>query len=141
MSYHCPKCNGIVLDRTSYVCAVCGADLPPELLFRPPDMPEFDKLAEGRSVQVALLAQALRELRSAKGRSPLLREAVIRYFKNGIANRFKVPELIEWLFFWPSNRWSVFAQIDFAGKAGHEFVEMVKGLTLRDLGVDDESIA
>jgi hypothetical protein len=111
------------------------------MVFRPPDMPEFDKLAEGRDVQVAVLSQALLELRSGKRRPPALREAVIRYFRNGSSNGFKVAELLEWLFFWPTNRWSVFAQIGFSGKAGHEFVEMVKALTLRDLGVDDASIA
>ena len=141
MSYRCPKCQGTALDRTCYVCPVCGADLPPELLFRPPDMPEFDKLAEGRDVQVALLGQALLELRSAKGRAPALREAVIRYFRNGLANGFKVAELLEWLFFWPTNRWSVFAQTGFPGKAGSEFVAMVKALTVADLGVNDASIA
>src|SRR5271169_2848364 len=100
-------------------------------------MTQSTKLAEGRDVQVALLSQALLELRSAKGRPQALREAVIRYFRNGISNGFKVAELLEWLFFWPNNRWSPFAQMDFSGKAGHDFVDMVKTLNLRDIGVDD----
>ena len=141
MSYHCPRCEGTVLDRTNYICPVCGVDLPPELLFRPPDMPEFDKLAEGKDVQVSLLSRALHDLRTVKKQPQALREAVIRYFRNGISKGFKVAELLEWLFFWPSNRWSVFAQMDFTGKAGHKFVDMVKTLTLRDLGVDDASVA
>ena len=141
MSYHCPKCGGTVFDRTNYVCPVCGADLPPQLLFRPPDMPEFDKLVEGNDVQLVLLSQALLELRSAKGSPQVLREAVIRYFTKGISKGFKVTELLEWLFFWPTNRWSVFAQVDFSAKAGSEFVGMVKTLTLQDLGVPDAADA
>jgi hypothetical protein len=96
-------------------------------------------LAEGNEVQVALLSQALLEVRKARGHREEMREAVIRYFKNGMAQGFKVKQLLEWLFFWPSDRWSVFVQADFPGTAGHEFVEMVKGLTLLDLGVEDGS--
>ena len=141
MSYRCPKCNASVFDRTNYLCPVCGTDLPPELLFRPPDWPGFDDLAQGKDIQVALLAQALLELRKAKARQPAQREAVIRYFKNGISSGFTIPDLITWLFLWPDNRWCVFAQMGLSENAGHEFLNMVKALTLRDLGVDDSSPA
>jgi hypothetical protein len=47
--------------------------------------------------------------------------------------------LIEWLFSWPTNRWSVFSQVDFPGKAGREFIEMLKQLTIEDLHSNDTS--
>jgi hypothetical protein len=85
MSDRCPKCDGAIYDRTNYVCPVCGTDLPPELLFRPPDMSDFDRLVEGNEIQVELLSRALLELRKARGHPQALRDAAIRYFKAGIS--------------------------------------------------------
>ncbi len=104
-------------------------------------MPDFDKVAEGKEIQVALLSRALFELRRAHEHPQALREAAIRYFKSGIAQGFEIGPLLEWFFLWPSGRWSVFAQTGFSGSAGHEFLEMVKKLTIQDLDSNDRSKA
>ena len=92
---------------------------------------------EGKELQVSLLSRALRDLRTAKEQPQALRLAAIHYFKDGISNGFAVEDLLKWLFLWPDNRWSVFAQLGFSGKAGQDFVGMIKGLTLEELGVDE----
>jgi hypothetical protein len=132
MSYHCPKCRGVIYDRTNYICPACGNSLPPELLFRPPDMPDYDAVIKGKEVQVALLSHTLYELRKAHGQPQALREVTIHYFRTGLSHGFEIGQLLEWLFFWPNNRWSAFAQANFSSKGGHEYIEMVKSLTVRD---------
>jgi len=82
-------------------------------------------------VPVALLSQALVELRTARGNRKAEREAAIRYFKSGIADGHQVGPLLEWLCFWPNNRESVFWQ----ARLDSKFVEMLKKLSLRDLGM------
>ncbi len=92
MSYHCPKCNGVINDRRNYVCATCGAELPAALLFLPPGM--ANKLAGETNIPVELLARALMELRKARGNSQATREVVVRYFKDGIAGGFQIGPLL-----------------------------------------------
>jgi hypothetical protein len=82
-------------------------------------------------VPVALLSQALVELRTAHGNRKAEREAAIRYFKSGIADGHQIGPLLEWLCFWPNNRESVFWQ----ARLDNKFVEMLKNLSLRDLGM------
>ena len=137
MSYHCPKCNGIIYDRTNYVCAVCGAELPASLLFLPPEMAALGEAARGTGIPIALLAQALLELRKARGNSQATRQAAIRYFRSGIASGFQVGPLLDWLLSWPDGRWSVFSQAGYSGKECREFVEMLKKLPVQELGLDD----
>jgi len=86
-------------------------------------------------IPVALLSQALLELRAARGNPQAAREAAIRYFKSGIENGFQVGALLQWLLFWPSDNESVFWQVRFPGNEGMQFIEMLKKLSLRDLGV------
>jgi hypothetical protein len=85
-------------------------------------------------VPVALLSQALLELRAARGNRQAEKEAAIRYFKSGLANGYQVGPLLEWLCFWPNNRESVFWQ----ARLDSKFVEMLKKLSLRDLGLASE---
>ena len=125
MSYSCPECRNVIYDRTNYTCPMCGSELPAVLLFRPPDMPDFDKVAEGKGIQVALLAELLRDLRRAGGHSQAIHEATIRYFKEGIAKGFDPRSLFEWLFSWPNDRWSVVSQAPFPGRSRQEFFEML----------------
>jgi hypothetical protein len=82
-------------------------------------------------VPVELLSQALLEFRAARGNRQAEKAAAIRYFKNGIANGYQVGPLLEWLCFWPNNRESVFWQ----ARLDSKFVEMLKNLSLRDLGL------
>ena len=82
-------------------------------------------------VPVALLSQVLVELRTARGNRNAEREAAIRYFKSGIADGHRIGPLLEWLCSWPNNRESVFWQ----ARLDSKFVEMLKKLSLRDLGV------
>ena len=82
-------------------------------------------------VPVALLSQALVELRAARGNRQEEREAAIRYFKSGLANGYQVGPLLEWLCFWPNNRESVFWQ----ARLDSKFVDMLKKLSTRDLGL------
>src|SRR5437588_1948282 len=81
-------------------------------------------------VPVGLLKQALLELREARGNSQATREALIRYFRNGVARNFQIGPLLEWLISWPNKRESVFSQ---AG-AGRDFVEILKKLPVQELG-------
>jgi len=127
MSYRCPKCNGIIYDRRNYACAFCGAELPAMLLFLPPEM--ADKLAGEAGVPIELLAQALLELRKARGNFQATREAVIRYFNSGIASGFQVGPLLQWLFFWPNKRESVFAQVGTQAKRAMSFLRYSKRST------------
>jgi hypothetical protein len=92
-------------------------------------------------IPVALLSQALLELREARGNSPATRQAAIRYFRNGIARGYQVGPLLKWLFSWPNNRESVFWQLRYSGKEGHEFVEMLRKLPVEELGLNDTSAA
>ncbi len=110
MSYSCPECHKVIYDRTNYTCPTCGAELPAVILFRPPDMPDFDTVAEGKEVQVALLAELLRDLRKAHGHSQAIREATIRYFRDGVQKGFDPSTLVEWIHSWPNGRWSVLSQ-------------------------------
>lgn len=82
-------------------------------------------------IPVALLSQALVELRSARGNRPAEREAAIRYFKSGLAKGYQIGPLLEWLFFWPNKRESVFCQ----ARLDTKFVEMLKKMSIRDLGL------
>ncbi len=91
-------------------------------------MPENTSAAE---VPVALLSQALLDLRAASGNRKAEREAALRYFKSGIASGYQVGPLLEWLFSWPNNRESVFWQ----ARLDTQFVDMLKKLSLRDLGL------
>jgi hypothetical protein len=43
MSYHCPKCNGIIYDRRNNICGFCGAELPADLLFTPAQIAALDE--------------------------------------------------------------------------------------------------
>lgn len=45
MSYHCPKCNGVIYNRRRNICGYCGAELPAELLFSPAELEVLDKRA------------------------------------------------------------------------------------------------
>jgi hypothetical protein len=141
MSYRCPKCNGMIYDRTNYVCALCGAELPAGFLFLPPEMAALGEAAGGTGIPVALLAQALLELRKARGNAEETRLAAIRYFRNGIAGGFQVGPLLNWLMSWPEVRWSVFSQAGYSAKEGKEFVEMLKKLPAQELGLNDTTTA
>ena len=88
-------------------------------------------------VPVALLSQALVELRAARENRQAQREAAIRYFKSGLAKGYQVGPLLEWLCFWPNNRESVFWQ----ARLDSKFVEMLKKLSVRDLGLASNDAA
>jgi hypothetical protein len=92
-------------------------------------------------VPTALLSQALLDLRAARGKPQAAREAAIRYFKSGIEGGFQVESLLRWLFFWPNDSDSVFCQVRFQGNEGGQFIEMLKKLSLRDLGVAPDECA
>jgi hypothetical protein len=140
MSYRCPKCNGIIYDRTNYVCAFCGTELPAELLFLGPETAASGKATGGTEIPVALLAEALRELRKARGDAEATRQAAIHYFRSGVASGFQVGALLSWLFSWPNRRESVFSQVGYEGKQGREFVETLKKLPVQELGLKDTAI-
>jgi hypothetical protein len=88
-------------------------------------------------VPVALLSQALLELRAARGNRPAEKEAAIRYFKSGLATGYQVGPLLEWLCFWPNDRESVFWQ----ARLDSKFVDMLKKLSLRELGLPSNEAA
>ena len=140
MSYRCPKCNGIIYDRTNYVCAICGAELPAELLFIRPETAVSDQAAGGTVIPVALLSETLLELRKARGNAEATRQAAIHYFRSGVASGFEVGPLLNWLFFWPNRGQSVFSQVGYSGKESSEFVETLKKLPVQELGSDDTAI-
>lgn len=95
-------------------------------------MPEATSPTE---IPVALLSQALEELRAARSNPPAAREAAIRYFKSGLERGYQVEVLLQWLLFWPNDRESVFWQVRFPGNEGRQFIETLKQLSLRDLGL------
>lgn len=99
------------------------------------------KMSENPSptpVPAALLSQALIELRATRGNPKAAREAAIRYFKSGIESGFQIGPLLQWLLFWPSNTESVFWQVRFPGNEGRQFIDMLKKLSLCDLGMAPE---
>jgi hypothetical protein len=77
-------------------------------------------------VPVALLSQTLLDLRETRGSQRETREAVIRYFKSGIAGGFTVGSLMQWLFFWPDKKQSVFSQVGYSANEVSEFMEILK---------------
>ncbi len=98
-------------------------------------MSENDSQTE---VPVGLLSQVLLQLREARGSSRATREAVLHYFKSGIASGFQVGPLMQWLFFWPNKQESVFSQMRYSSKEGLEFFEILKEKhSLQELGLDD----
>lgn len=71
MSYHCPKCNGVIYNRRSKLCGFCGAELPPELLFSPAELEVLDKnaaehTAEQQTIRARLEAEELEHQNAAK---------------------------------------------------------------------------
>ena len=98
--------------------------MPAVVLFRPADMPDYDEIAEGKEIQVVLLAELLRDLRRAHGHSQTISEATIRYFKEGIAKGFDPSSLLEWLYTWPNRRWSVLSQAP--DRTRQEFVALLQ---------------
>jgi hypothetical protein len=51
MSYHCPKCSGVIYNRRLNTCGFCSAKLPPELLFTAVEIEALDK-AEAVSAEL-----------------------------------------------------------------------------------------
>src|SRR5947209_2809675 len=47
MSYHCPKCNGVIYNRRNSTCGICGAELPANLLFTEMEVEALDRTASG----------------------------------------------------------------------------------------------
>src|SRR5262249_13245052 len=92
-------------------------------------------------IPVSLLSQTLLELRLARGNAVATREAAIRYFKSGIAGGFQVGPLLNWLLLWPSTTESVFWQVRYPGNEGRQFIDMLKKMSLQDLGLDPADIA
>jgi hypothetical protein len=82
-------------------------------------------------VPVALLNEALLELRQARGNPEATREALIRYFREGVARNFKIGPLLEWLFSWPNKRESVFWKVG----TGRDLLEILKKLPVQELGL------
>lgn len=46
MSFHCPKCQGVLYDRSRKTCGFCDAPLPEELRFSPAQLEMLRKDAE-----------------------------------------------------------------------------------------------
>jgi hypothetical protein len=90
---------------------------------------------------VALLSQALLDLREARRNPEATRQAVIRYFRGGVGMGMELGNLVEWLFFWPSQRDSVFGQAGYSHRESIEFVEMVKRMSIQEIGLDDTTSA
>ena len=92
-------------------------------------------------VPVALLSQALLDLRQARGSKRATREAVFRYFKSGIAGGFTVGSLMQWLFFWPDKKQSVFSQVGYSGTESREFMEILKEKhSAQELGLREDQM-
>ena len=92
-------------------------------------------------IPVPLLSQALLELRQARGSQRATREAVIRYFKSGIAGGFTVGLLVQWLFFWPDKKQSVFSQVGYSATEIREFMEILKEKhSAQELGLRDDQM-
>ena len=85
---------------------------------------------------VELLAQALLDLRTARGNPEATRQAVIRYFKAGIAAGFQVGPLLQWPFFWPREGESVFGQAGFTIKQSIAFIDILKKMHAQEIGID-----
>jgi len=92
-------------------------------------------------IPVSLLSQTLIELRQARGNAEATREAAIRYFKSGIGAGFQVGPLLQWLMFWPNNTESVFWQVRYQAGEGKQFIDMLKKISLQDLGLNPADIA
>jgi hypothetical protein len=99
-----------------------------------------DKKAQAE-VPGSLLSQALLELRDARGDLQATREAVIRYFKAGIASGFQVGSLMQWLFFWPDKAQSVFSQVGYSAKETSEFMDILREKhSAQELGLRDDQM-
>ena len=139
MSYHCPKCNRLIVDRRNYVCGFCGAELPARLLFLLPAGAE--QMAGETGIPIELLARGLMELRKARGDFGATREAVVRYVKDGIAGGFQVGPLLNWLLCWPTQRDSAFSQVGYSAKEIGEFMEILKEKhSAQELGLRDDQM-
>jgi hypothetical protein len=97
--------------------------------------------APSAKIPVSLLSQTLIELRQARGNAEATREAAIRYFKGGLAGGYQVGPLLNWLLLWPSTTESVFWQVRYPGDEGKQFIDMLKKMSLQDLGLDPADIA
>jgi len=101
-------------------------------------LPDTDSQPE---IPVALLSQALLDLRQARGSRRATREAVIRYFKSGIAGGYTVDSLMQWLFYWPENQPSVFSQVRYSAPEIREFMEILKEKhSAQELGLRDDQM-
>jgi hypothetical protein len=101
-------------------------------------MPENDSQPE---VPVALLSEALLELRAARGNFRATREAVIHYFTTGFAGGFLAGPLLQWLFFWPNEQQSVFSQVGYSAKESREFLEILREKhSAQELGLKNDQM-
>lgn len=101
-------------------------------------MPNTDAQPE---IPVTLLSQALLDLRQARGSQRATREAVIRYFKAGIADGYTVGSLMQWLFFWPEKEQSVFSQVGYSAREIEEFMGILKEKhSARELGLREDQM-
>jgi hypothetical protein len=90
----------------------------------------MSEISSAKEVPVGLLSQALVELREARGNPQATREALIRYFRNGVEGNFQIGPLLKWLTSWPNERESVFSQVG----AGRDFLEILRKLPVQELG-------
>ena len=72
MSYHCPKCHGVLYDRRRKTCGFCSAELPAELLFTPAELEKLrlDEAAADeryRQQRAKEQAEAEEQARAASG--------------------------------------------------------------------------
>jgi hypothetical protein len=102
---------------------------------------EMSDSIETNEIPVALLAQALQGLRLARGNPAATRQAVIEYFRAGVGMRLELGKMLHWLFFWPSQRESAFGQVGYSHKQGLEVLDMVKRISIEEIGLNDETSA
>jgi hypothetical protein len=92
-------------------------------------------------IPVALLTQALLDLRQARRSRSATRQALLVYFRAGIKEQFDLDQLVNWLFFWPNNRQSAFAQAGYSDHEACELIDMLKRIPINEIGLDDQPSA
>ena len=74
VSYHCPKCNGLVYNRRHKLCGFCGAELPAEILFTQPELDAMAKM-EAEAEQRRQLEKTQEEAQEKERREKLRRSS------------------------------------------------------------------
>ena len=75
------------------------------------------------------------ELRTAQGHMEATREALLRFFRRGLRADLLLDDLMQILFFQPSQTGSIFSRVGYTAPETEFNIRMVKAFTIAEIGI------